>query len=303
MPRLVGDLRGGRGGRPGGLARRGTRRSCSPRGELRFAPGGDLGGPARPKLERRGRPRGARARGRGRTGDEPPPIPTRSAGSGRRSSCPLRRRRARLGGAGLGVRGLGRGRPRRRRQPRVAPRRRLRGRAARAAGAGQRRRASSGRSRTCAGWFSSTSRYPPRDEWTTPRRPRSALRRATPRACAHGLRRPHNWVQLGKFCVVGGSGYIVNLRVFAICVKALGLHHLVAATRAFIVAVTNNFWWNRHWTFRAREGPRRLPGGALLRGQHRGLPVRCRPPRVARERRRRVRRCRRRRSRSSPPRR
>jgi putative flippase GtrA len=28
----------------------------------------------------------------------------------------------------------------------------------------------------------------------------------------------------------------------------------VAATVAFVVAVTNNFWWNRHWTFRASSG-------------------------------------------------
>src|SRR3954447_18742058 len=69
-----------------------------------------------------------------------------------------------------------------------------------------------------------------------------------------GLRRPHNWVQLVKFCLVGGSGYVVNLTVFAVCVKAFDLHHLVAATAAFAVAVTNNFWWNRHWTFRARSG-------------------------------------------------
>jgi putative flippase GtrA len=70
----------------------------------------------------------------------------------------------------------------------------------------------------------------------------------------HGLRRPHNWVQLVKFCVVGGSGYVVNLCVFAVAVKLLDLHHLTGATLAFVVAVTNNFWWNRHWTFGAREG-------------------------------------------------
>jgi putative flippase GtrA len=70
----------------------------------------------------------------------------------------------------------------------------------------------------------------------------------------HGLRRPHNWVQLVKFCVVGGSGYAVNLCVFALAVKVLGVHHLVAATLAFVVAVSNNFWWNRHWTFGARAG-------------------------------------------------
>ena len=69
-----------------------------------------------------------------------------------------------------------------------------------------------------------------------------------------GLRKPHNWMQLIKFCAVGASGYVVNLSVFALCVEVLDLHYLVAATAAFVVAVTNNFWWNRHWTFRARGG-------------------------------------------------
>ncbi|MBV9214097.1 MAG: GtrA family protein [Actinobacteria bacterium] len=67
----------------------------------------------------------------------------------------------------------------------------------------------------------------------------------------HGVRRPHNWVQLFKFCVVGGSGYVVNLSVFAVAYKALGVHHIAAATIAFAVALFNNFWWNRHWTFGA----------------------------------------------------
>jgi putative flippase GtrA len=69
-----------------------------------------------------------------------------------------------------------------------------------------------------------------------------------------GLRRRHNWLQLGKFCAVGASGYVVNLCVFAACFELLGVHHLVAATIAFVVAVLNNFWWNRHWTFKAGRG-------------------------------------------------
>lgn len=68
------------------------------------------------------------------------------------------------------------------------------------------------------------------------------------------MRKPANWVQLAKFCLVGGSGYVVNLAVFSVAVKLVGTHHLVAATAAFLVAVTNNFWWNRHWTFAARDG-------------------------------------------------
>ena len=70
----------------------------------------------------------------------------------------------------------------------------------------------------------------------------------------HGMRRPHNWIQLIKFFAVGGSGYVVNLVVFTIAFEKLHMHHLLAATLAFVVAVINNFWWNRHWTFGAREG-------------------------------------------------
>jgi dolichol-phosphate mannosyltransferase len=57
-----------------------------------------------------------------------------------------------------------------------------------------------------------------------------------------------------KFCTVGGSGYVINLAVFTLAFEVGGLHHLVAATLAFAVAVSNNFWWNRHWTFGARDG-------------------------------------------------
>ena len=74
------------------------------------------------------------------------------------------------------------------------------------------------------------------------------------RRVRHGLRKPHNWVQLAKFLLVGLSGYVVNLAVFTFSLEVLSVHHIAAATIAFGVAVMNNFWWNRHWTFGAREG-------------------------------------------------
>jgi putative flippase GtrA len=70
----------------------------------------------------------------------------------------------------------------------------------------------------------------------------------------HGIRHPHNWLQLAKFCAVGGTGYALNIGVFWLLAVKLDVHHLVAATIAFLVAVLNNFWWNRHWTFSAGEG-------------------------------------------------
>ena len=69
-----------------------------------------------------------------------------------------------------------------------------------------------------------------------------------------GTRRPSNWLQLFKFGVVGVSGYVVNLIVFSALTQAAEVHHIPAAVLAFCVAVTNNFLWNRLWTFQATEG-------------------------------------------------
>lgn len=68
------------------------------------------------------------------------------------------------------------------------------------------------------------------------------------------LRSPHNWVQLAKFTAVGASGYVVNLAVYALLLNWAGLHYLGAAFCSFLVAVANNYWWNRHWTFRGQRG-------------------------------------------------
>jgi dolichol-phosphate mannosyltransferase len=67
-------------------------------------------------------------------------------------------------------------------------------------------------------------------------------------------RRPASWFQLLKFGLVGGSGYLVNLAVFALLTRGVGVHYAVAAVVSFCVAVTNNFLLNRHWTFDAAHG-------------------------------------------------
>ena len=68
------------------------------------------------------------------------------------------------------------------------------------------------------------------------------------------LRRPANWVQLAKFAAVGASGYLVNLAVYSALVVGADVHYALAAVCSFLVAVTNNYWWNRHWTFRNQRG-------------------------------------------------
>jgi len=67
------------------------------------------------------------------------------------------------------------------------------------------------------------------------------------------LRSPQNWVQLGKFCLVGGVGYGVNIAVYAALLHE-GVHYLPAALCSFLVAVTNNYALNRVWTFRGTRG-------------------------------------------------
>jgi dolichol-phosphate mannosyltransferase len=68
------------------------------------------------------------------------------------------------------------------------------------------------------------------------------------------LRRRANWEQLVKFCVVGASGYVVNLAVYTLLLRGAGLHYALAAIGSFLVAVTNNYTWNRLWTFRHQRG-------------------------------------------------
>jgi dolichol-phosphate mannosyltransferase len=68
-------------------------------------------------------------------------------------------------------------------------------------------------------------------------------------------RQPANWMQLLKFGLVGGSGYLINLGVFALLAGNFEIHHVTAAIGAFAVAVTNNFLWNRYWTFGPGDGP------------------------------------------------
>ena len=70
----------------------------------------------------------------------------------------------------------------------------------------------------------------------------------------NALGRRANWLQLVKFCAVGASGYVVNLAVYSLLVEGAGLHYLLAATCSFLVAVTNNYAWNRAWTFRGQRG-------------------------------------------------
>jgi putative flippase GtrA len=81
---------------------------------------------------------------------------------------------------------------------------------------------------------------------------------------AGAARSRESWLQLLKFGVVGGSGYLINLGVFAFLSGNLGVYHAVAAIGAFCVAVTSNFLWNRYWTFGPGDGLAHMQAARFL---------------------------------------
>ncbi len=95
-------------------------------------------------------------------------------------------------------------------------------------------------------------------------RPAALSARALSARVVRALRAPHNWLQLAKFSTVGASGYVVNLAVYSALLRGAGLHYLGAATCSFFVAVTNNYAWNRLWTFRHQRGHFAYQGARFL---------------------------------------
>jgi putative flippase GtrA len=61
-------------------------------------------------------------------------------------------------------------------------------------------------------------------------------------------------MQLAEFSAVGASGYVINLAVYTALLRGAGFHYVAAATCSFLVAVSNNYLWNRLWTFKAQRG-------------------------------------------------
>lgn len=60
-----------------------------------------------------------------------------------------------------------------------------------------------------------------------------------------------------KFSIVGLSGTLVNMAVYALAMQS-GLYYLAAAIVSFLFAVTNNFYWNFRWTFRGQAANRSI---------------------------------------------
>ena len=61
------------------------------------------------------------------------------------------------------------------------------------------------------------------------------------------------YVQFAKFGVVGISNTVISLCVFWTCHYLLHLHYQIANLIAFIVSVTNAYYWNSKFVFQAQQ--------------------------------------------------
>ena len=77
------------------------------------------------------------------------------------------------------------------------------------------------------------------------------------------LGRRDNWLQLLRFCLVGASGYVVNLAVYTLLLKVGDVHYLLAATGSFLVAVDEQLHVEPALDLPRPARARRLPGVAL----------------------------------------
>jgi putative flippase GtrA len=64
-----------------------------------------------------------------------------------------------------------------------------------------------------------------------------------------GISSGENWLQLIRFGCVGATGFVMNTVAFWFCLHAIGLDYKVALPLAYLAGTTNNFIWNRRWTF------------------------------------------------------
>jgi putative flippase GtrA len=69
--------------------------------------------------------------------------------------------------------------------------------------------------------------------------------------------------QAARYVVVGSLGYLITVASYALLVVA-GVDYGLAAIIAFLLAITHNFFWNRHWTFEAAAGGQGGQAGRYL---------------------------------------
>ena len=56
--------------------------------------------------------------------------------------------------------------------------------------------------------------------------------------------------QFVKFGIVCSLGKVINIVVITMLTELAGVHYILSALVAIFVAMTSNFFWNKHWTFK-----------------------------------------------------
>ena len=75
------------------------------------------------------------------------------------------------------------------------------------------------------------------------------------------------WKRYVKFCVVGGTGLLVDMGVLHLLVSPAMLGGNISASKVIAAeaAIFNNFVWNDRWTFRGVTAGRNTPRQRLIR--------------------------------------
>lgn len=60
-------------------------------------------------------------------------------------------------------------------------------------------------------------------------------------------------VKFLKFCVVGFSGMLVDFGTTWLCKEKFGWNKYLSNSIGFVLAATNNYLWNRLWTFQSKN--------------------------------------------------
>lgn len=62
-----------------------------------------------------------------------------------------------------------------------------------------------------------------------------------------------------RFCIVGGTGFVINFVILTLLNKVLGLHVFVAQLIGAEIALFSNFLLHHHWTYKAHKVNKSFP--------------------------------------------
>jgi dolichol-phosphate mannosyltransferase len=60
-------------------------------------------------------------------------------------------------------------------------------------------------------------------------------------------------VRFGKFCIVGGIGFLIAYSLLWVFTEKVGLWYMISALIAQVAATIWNFWANNSWTWKSNE--------------------------------------------------